>query len=739
MEHRRNRLRVAQDEPQGAEGTDAGETRRGVLAATRAVGGPRLRVAGEAGAAEPARTAELAVRRLAGLSGAVAAVYLRRGDGLLGLESIAAPTPVPGLNAAPLLATRAAAAGRVVSATSGELAELDGLGCACREAFAAPLDSAGETVGVLLAFTPGEGDGELPLRSELVATFAELASASLANARKLALTFVEARRDPLTGLGNHRAFHEHLDAILRSAFALGVPVTLVLLDVDDFKDVNDVEGHAVGDRVLREIARLASGVRRSGEEIFRIGGDEIAIAIEGDADAGLLVGERIRGALARAARDGRSLPTVSVGVAAFPEDARAKGELLHKADVALYAAKRSGKDRSLSYADGVRGGAGRSASEALWDALRDRVTDETFVAAELSELSAVAAVVRTIRRARSPRALLDAAARGTASVVDAAACRILRLENADLREAAIFSPTPWEVRKTLGPLLPQVERALELDEPALASVEDADAESVELLLDLEMTSAIALPLRVAGERWGVVEIFDGGDRRFGARETALAELVLGHLEALLASFEHAEAVERVYRESIGSLSLALEERESYASEHAEEVRLLALDTGRELGLPDESLRALELAALLHDVGKIRIPESIINKPGPLTELEWELVRQHPEAAARILEPIGALEDVVPVIRASQEWWDGSGYPDGLAGEEIPLEARLLAVCAAYRAMVEPRAYRDPLGEERALRELAEAAGTQFDPTCVRALRAALEERRRARRVLRRPA
>jgi HD-GYP domain-containing protein (c-di-GMP phosphodiesterase class II) len=111
----------------------------------------------------------------------------------------------------------------------------------------------------------------------------------------------------------------------------------------------------------------------------------------------------------------------------------------------------------------------------------------------------------------------------------------------------------------------------------------------------------------------------------------------------------------------------------------------------------------------------------------------------PEAAARILEPIGALRGVVPVIRASQEWWDGSGYPDGLAGEEIPLEARLLAVCDAYRAMVEPRAYRDALTEEQALRELAEAAGTQFDPTCVHALRTALEERRRARRVLRRPA
>jgi HD-GYP domain-containing protein (c-di-GMP phosphodiesterase class II) len=136
---------------------------------------------------------------------------------------------------------------------------------------------------------------------------------------------------------------------------------------------------------------------------------------------------------------------------------------------------------------------------------------------------------------------------------------------------------------------------------------------------------------------------------------------------------------------------------------------------------------VELGALLHDIGKIRVPESLLNKPGALTDDEWAVMRTHPEAGERILAPIASLEAVLPIVRGSHERWDGGGYPDGLAGEDIPVGARIVAVCDAFRAMVEPRPYRGARPREDALEELVSNAGGQFDPACVEALLAVLAE------------
>jgi UDP-glucose 4-epimerase len=170
----------------------------------------------------------------------------------------------------------------------------------------------------------------------LVLTAADLAGSALANARRFAATFDEARMDPLTGVGNHRAFHERLDADLRAAASNGADVGLVLFDLDDFKRVNDVAGHQAGDRLLRDFARIASGFQRQEEELFRLGGDEFAIVVDGDGEAGATVADRVRTAVA--AECFASSLTVSAGVASFPADARTKDELLHKADVVYHLA-----------------------------------------------------------------------------------------------------------------------------------------------------------------------------------------------------------------------------------------------------------------------------------------------------------------------------------------------------------------------------------------------------------------
>jgi HD-GYP domain-containing protein (c-di-GMP phosphodiesterase class II) len=145
---------------------------------------------------------------------------------------------------------------------------------------------------------------------------------------------------------------------------------------------------------------------------------------------------------------------------------------------------------------------------------------------------------------------------------------------------------------------------------------------------------------------------------------------------------------------------------------------MSLLVGKELGLDRDAMKRLEFGALFHDIGKIGIPSEILQKPGPLTDEEFEIVKEHPELGEKILEPIDRLADVRPIVRACHERWDGLGYPDGKAGLDIPIEARIVLVCDAFHAMTTDRPYRNRLPEDEAVRRLRESSGTQFDPTVV---------------------
>lgn len=166
---------------------------------------------------------------------------------------------------------------------------------------------------------------------------------------------------------------------------------------------------------------------------------------------------------------------------------------------------------------------------------------------------------------------------------------------------------------------------------------------------------------------------------------------------------------------------ALLEREPGLHTHTEDVASLALAIGRDLGLGEVELDDLQRAALLHDIGKLAIPDAILHNPGPLSPEEWAFVRRHTLIGERILAVSPILRTVGRIVRSSHERWDGGGYPDGLAGEEIPLAARVIAVCDAWDAMTTDRPYRAALPPDAAVRELVACAGTQFDPAAVAAL------------------
>ena len=185
-----------------------------------------------------------------------------------------------------------------------------------------------------------------------------------------------------------------------------------------------------------------------------------------------------------------------------------------------------------------------------------------------------------------------------------------------------------------------------------------------------------------------------------------------------------------YRGTALLLGNVMDYDHNYTGSHSRDVVELALAVGKRMRLTPAQLRNLEFGALLHDVGKIAVPKEIINKPGPLNDAEWEVMRRHTIEGQRMLDSVGGvLTRVGVIVRASHEDYDGTGYPDGLAGDAIPIEARICSACDAFSAMTTDRAYRAAMSEPEALAELRRCAGTQFDPRVVVALETLMQTSR----------
>ena len=174
---------------------------------------------------------------------------------------------------------------------------------------------------------------------------------------------------------------------------------------------------------------------------------------------------------------------------------------------------------------------------------------------------------------------------------------------------------------------------------------------------------------------------------------------------------------------IDALARAVDVRDDYTGRHSAEVGELARKVGERLGMPAGDVALLECAARLHDVGKLGVPDTILQKPGPLDEAEWAIMRRHPEWGAEMVSSVPGLERLGALVGSHHERWDGGGYPEGLAGEAIPLASRVISVCDAYEAMVSQRPYRASLSVRTALGELTAGAGSQFDPVVVAAVEA----------------
>ena len=323
-------------------------------------------------------------------------------------------------------------------------------------------------------------------------------------------------------------------------------------------------------------------------------------------------------------------------------------------------------------------------------------------------------------------AVAEMLARAVDRLVECAAMSVWLRIGDRLELAAHIGYTPREANR-LGAA------SMRADEPPFGA--NLDSRRV-LVLDSSEAEALAacagVPIYGAsytlvpiGERAGnrAAMIVQRGRRR-GPPSSRDERMLLGIADQALLAIDNRSLVDELeesFMATMRSLANALETKDEYTGDHAQALVGMAEEVGRRLELGGLALRDIGVAAALHDVGKIGIPASILDKPGPLTDDEWEVMRRHPELGARIMEPVPALAGARSIVIACHEHWDGSGYPLGLAGDDIPLGARIILACDAFHAMTSDRVYRQAMPVAAAISELRDCAGRHFEPRIVDAL------------------
>jgi HD-GYP domain-containing protein (c-di-GMP phosphodiesterase class II) len=260
---------------------------------------------------------------------------------------------------------------------------------------------------------------------------------------------------------------------------------------------------------------------------------------------------------------------------------------------------------------------------------------------------------------------------------------------------------------------------------ALVQDTRADADYIARDPQTDPRSELSAPIFVDGTVWGVLNLEAVEPRAFGEADAVLVETIAASLGAAIHRAGLIADMERTFTTTLAALTSAVEAKDDYTAAHGEDVAGLAERVARRMGLSREHARDVRYAAMLHDIGKIAVPSEILLKPGPLTDAEWVVMRGHAAVGGDLVARIEAFAHLAPAVRASHERWDGGGYPDALAGEQIPLAARIIAACDTYDAIVTDRPYRPARTHAQAADELRRVAGAQLDERAVQALLAEL--------------
>ncbi len=264
---------------------------------------------------------------------------------------------------------------------------------------------------------------------------------------------------------------------------------------------------------------------------------------------------------------------------------------------------------------------------------------------------------------------------------------------------------------------------LQEDQSVVLHINDPDLHDEEkstLFFD-DIQEICLAPLKGVEEYIGLMILGDdqtSGQEAFTSTKLRLIEVIADYATSAIQRALLHERLEETFLETIIALANAVDARDTYTGDHSQRMADLSTKIGKVMGLPRNQIEALHWASILHDIGKIGVPDEILNKKGPLSKEEWVIMKEHPVIGAQIVAPVKYLEPVSPIIRSHHEKFDGSGYPYGIAGEEIPLGARILAVVDAYIAIRDERIYSKSHTHEEAIAELRRSSGSHFDPEIV---------------------
>lgn len=516
--------------------------------------------------------------------------------------------------------------------------------------------------------------------------------------------------DPLTHLYNRRYFENQLEKEILRARRGGNTFSLLLIDIDDFKSYNDRFQHSAGDIALQEFAGMLQSCLREVDIAARIGGDEFSVILtEGDSDGAIALAERVILKLQQMPlreedniRSGRI--TVSIGVASFPSDSFDHFDLMGKAELALRTARGDGGGKACSFHEAAGASTRNSVSDLpirkIFDAGRSVIDMDKFLEILLFTGMQGVGAGRGSIVVKSPEGD-DFSLR--------AAIGFGRNEEQETCQGN-FRPGPithWVVDHQL-PLV-------------VCSPADSPVAGTRRKNGYHTDSFLSIPLTDRGVTLGALHLTNKKDQTPFTREDLKAFTPISTEIASILSqgMKFRENVRTFSLSILSSLTDALEMRYPFLAGHSGRVSNLSLLTAERMGLSDGDISSLKNAAILHDVGIVGIPASILSRKRALNDRETELVRKHPFLGAKMLEGIPGMEDTRRAILEHHENFDGSGYPGGLKGDDISLVARILSIAEHYDSIISARPHRDGIPHEDALRMITNSSGTLFDPGVAR--------------------
>jgi diguanylate cyclase (GGDEF)-like protein len=543
----------------------------------------------------------------------------------------------------------------------------------------------------------------------------------------------QVRRDPLTGILNHAAIVEELRGLI-SCGSNGALCTVAMIDVDGLKSVNDTYGHQVGDAVL---VAVADALSRDCGIVGRYGGDEFVVVLPG---AGREAAERYRDAVLGTLavtrltdpESGASVPVVaSIGLATYPTEAGRIEELIKLADTEMFATRRQ---RPIGWA-------GSALPRPMTSARAAKMVGE------LVPLLTSPGDLNEKLRLVAHRLSVGAGYDGVNFILftrpseqPMAQSSFARVPDGSLKE--------WNREQRhlqdhpIRPILKRTRRPIIFEDPQ--NDERFTEAERQLVRAAGLRSALIAPMLWHDELIGDVAVGSKREKAFGPADAQFLMAVATQVTAIVGVATLVEELQSAFgrlteahTETVMLLAAAAEARHRTSGLHVWNVRTITEALAGELGYSEDEAKELGLAAVLHDIGNIRVPDIVLSTAGQLTDEEWELMRQHTVWGQEFLAGRPGFELAAAIARSHHERWDGGGYPDGLVGEAIPEAATIVAVADALDAMTSDRPYKAARSVAAAVREIITCSGGQFSPRVVQAL-VQLQSRKRMPRLHREP-